>query len=175
MLTACNFHYIREDFSARHPSIFGVTPKDFEKQLKLLANSGDFIHPHHFISDIEHCLSDKSNYYLITFDDGLKEQFDYAMPILDSLNIPAVFFANSINREEGKVSTVHKIHLLRSVLSPAELAKMLNAGSAPILSDSEKQKAAEIYRYDDADSAAVKYLLNFKMDFTEQETLIKPI
>jgi len=175
MLTVANYHYIREDFSAPYPSIFGVTPDAFEAQLKKLRNAGDFIHPNELLSNPDACLSANDNYFLVTFDDGLCEQYELALPILDALDIPAVFFANSINRELGKVSTVHKIHLLRSKLSPAELGAQLTASDAPALLDEEKQKAIAVYRYDDANSAALKYLLNFKMDFNTQERVIKSI
>lgn len=43
MLIACNFHYIRESFETPFPSIFGVTPQQFEHQLDLLAHHGEFI------------------------------------------------------------------------------------------------------------------------------------
>lgn len=175
MLTVANYHYIREDFSAPYPSIFGVTPKAFESQLKKLRNTGDFIHPNNLLADIDMCLSTKENHYLVTFDDGLREQYDLALPILDSVGIPAVFFANSINRELGKVSTVHKIHLLRANLEPAKLGAQLKAFNTPELSAADSQRASEIYRYDEPSSAAVKYLLSFKMDFAAQERVIKSI
>ena len=174
MLTVSNYHYIREDFSTPYPSIFGVTPDAFEKQLRQLKNHGDFIHPSDLLNDIDSCLSNKANYFLVTFDDGLKEQCRYALPILDALNIPAVFFANSVNREMGKVSTVHKIHLLRSILSPQVFMEKLST-AALILSEAEKTKAQHIYRYDDKAAAELKFLLNFKMDFHTQERVIKSI
>ena len=31
MLTVCNYHYIRQDFSFKYPSIFGVTPDEFDR------------------------------------------------------------------------------------------------------------------------------------------------
>lgn len=175
MLTVSNYHYIREDFTTPFPSIFGVTPNAFEKQLKQLKNLGDFIHPKDLLSDVSGCLSDKANYYFVTFDDGLQEQYRYALPILDALDIPAVFFANSVNREMGKVSTVHKIHLLRSVLDPIVFSGKLTSAEAPILSDAEKIKAQQIYRYDEKTAAELKFLLNFKMDFHSQERIIKSI
>jgi peptidoglycan/xylan/chitin deacetylase (PgdA/CDA1 family) len=106
----------------------------------------------------------------------LQEQFKYALPILDELNIPAVFFANSINYEEQKVSTVHKIHLLRSIISPKEfLVILLSQNSAITISDTDYIKAQSIYIYDEKESAGLKYLLNFKLDFKAQEQLINTI
>ena len=81
MLTVRNYHYIRESFETLHPSIFGVTPADFKNQLLLSLNDGVFVKPNEIITNLEEVLKSKENYYLITFDDGLKEQFDLALPI----------------------------------------------------------------------------------------------
>jgi len=113
MLTVSNYHYIRGDFSTPYPSIFGMTPDNFSKQLLLLQNQGDFIEPNILVENSKEIIASKDNCFLITFDDGLKEQFDCALPILDELNIPAMFFINSINHIEKKVSLAHQIHLVR--------------------------------------------------------------
>lgn len=169
MLTVSNYHYIRSDFKTKYPSIFGLTPNEFRQQLLLLKNQGNFVHPNDLVSDLRTILESEDNNLLVTFDDGLKEQLDLALPILDELNIPAVFFVNSINSEEKKVTTVHKIHLLRSIISSSEfLDKFIDVPFSP----SEKQNAQSIYRYDDEKSAVLKYILNFKLDFREQEQIV---
>lgn len=172
MLTVSNYHYIRLDFKTKYPSIFGLTPNEFKQQLILLKNQGDFVHPNNVVSSLKTIVESKDNNLLVTFDDGLKEQFDLALPILDELNIPAVFFVNTINIEEKKVSTVHKIHLLRSIISSSEfLDKFINLPFSPL----QKKKAQEIYRYDDEKSAALKYILNFKLDYKEQEQIVNKL
>lgn len=175
MLTVSNYHYIREDFNTKYPSIFGVTPTGFKKQLLLLKNEGDFIKPNNVIGNINDVLASKENYLLITFDDGLKEQFDYALPILDELEIPAVFFANSSNFEDKKVSTVHKIHLLRSIIKPKDFLNSIENKDKIDFPESEKNKAHIIYRYDDRKSAELKYMLNFKLAFNKQELIINEL
>jgi peptidoglycan/xylan/chitin deacetylase (PgdA/CDA1 family) len=173
MLTVSNYHYIRPEYNAKYPSIFGVTPDEFKKQLLLLMNKGRFVNPIDLLRNSKQILDSSENFYLITFDDGLKEQFDYALPILDELGIPAVFFINSSNFSEKKVSTVHKIHLLRSVISPFEFVEKLFHFDSIELSDLESKRAKDIYQYDDEKSAVLKYVLNFKMTFKEQEDVIE--
>lgn len=172
MITVSNYHYIREDFSAPYPSIFGVAPVAFKKQLKLFQNQGDLITPTQFLSNYEELAASKDNFFFITFDDGLKEQFDLAVPILDELNMQAIFFANSINTEECRVSTVHKIHLLRSVVPSHKFLDYLKEQKIKMLTQEEIQKAKTNYRFDDAASAELKYLLNFKISFDVQELLV---
>jgi len=90
MLTISNYHYIREKYTTKYPSIFGVTPQQFHNQLQLLQSKGDFISAEDLLTNGDIILKSTENYFLITFDDGLKEQFDYALPILEELNVPAV-------------------------------------------------------------------------------------
>lgn len=175
MLSVCNFHYIRETFDSKYQSIFGITPNSFEKQLRALKNNGDFITPKEFIKSYHEILSSKDNLYLISFDDGLKEQIQLAFPILESLNLEAVFFANSINTELQKVSTVHKIHLLRSLISSEDLLKKINVSEQFKLSKIEFERAVATYRFDNKESAFLKYLLNFKLSYKEQETIISSL
>lgn len=176
MLTISNYHYIREDFSSPYPSIFGVTPNGFKQQLKLLKNQYESVTPSELLNHTDDILKSKDNYFFVTFDDGLKEQFELALPILDELSIPAVFFANSRNYEEKRMSTVHKIHLLRSKLAPSKLIQEITRFKQTIsLSETDAKHAQSVYIYDDKESAALKYLLNFKMDFKIQEELMATI
>jgi peptidoglycan/xylan/chitin deacetylase (PgdA/CDA1 family) len=175
MLTVSNYHYIRKSFHAKYPSIFGITPDEFRKQLLLLKNQGDFIEPSYLVDNLKKVLKSKYNYFLITFDDGLKEQFDCALPILDELNIPALFFINSINHIEKKVSIAHQIHLVRSVVSSDELIESLVNATNRKLSQLEIQQAHQFYRFDHPKSAELKYFLNVLLDYAIQEKFINSI
>lgn len=175
MLTVSNYHYIRENFTTPYPSIFGVTPDEFRKQLLLLKNQGDFITAKNLVCNIDEVLNSKDNHFLITFDDGLKEQFDCALPILDELNIPVIFFINSINHLEKKVSLAHQIHMVRSVVSSDELFESLVTTTNRKLSQLEMQQAHQFYRFDNPKSAELKYFLNVLLDRTTQEKFINGI
>ncbi|KAF2333112.1 polysaccharide deacetylase family protein [Flavobacterium daemonense] len=134
-----------------------------------------FIRPVDLLNDADEVLSPKENNLLVTFDDGLKEQFDFALPILDELNIQALFFVNSINFENKKVSTVHKTHLLRSIISSSELRMKLSEIDNFDFLEDEMQRARAIYIYDDEDNATLKYILNFKLNYKEQEFIIEDL
>lgn len=175
MLTVSNYHYIRKDFVTPYPSIFGVTPEVFRKQLLLLKNQGDFLEPKNLVNNRKEILESTENNFLITFDDGLKEQFDFALPILDELNIPAIFFINSINHIEKKVSLVHQIHLIRSIISSEEIYGNLIKETNRSLNQQEAQQAYQFYRFDNPKSAELKYFLNVILDFATQEKFINGI
>jgi peptidoglycan/xylan/chitin deacetylase (PgdA/CDA1 family) len=175
MLTVSNYHYIRETFDHKYPSIFGVTPSQFENQIRLLKQSGNFIKISDFLDHTEEVLSSKDNHYLITFDDGLKEQYEYAIPIMASEEVDGLFFINTINHEQKKVSTVHKIHLLRSVVHPKEMMLKILENYPFDYQQEEKESAYKTYRFDTKESAEIKYFLNFLMSYEEKEKLIKEL
>lgn len=175
MLTVSNYHYIRECFLTPYSSIFGVTPDNYRKQLLLLKNHGDFIHPNTLLENRKEVLASKDNYFLITFDDGLKEQFELALPILEKLKIPALFFINSINHIEKKVSLVHKVHLVRSVVSSEMLYENLENYTNRKLNQKEVFESHQFYRFDNQKSAELKYFLNVLLNFEAQEKFINAI
>jgi peptidoglycan/xylan/chitin deacetylase (PgdA/CDA1 family) len=172
VLTVSNYHYIREDYKTNYPSIFGVTPLQFKEQLLLLKNSGEFVSADDLISHTDSLINSTEKYILITFDDGLKEQYEFGLSILDSLNIPALFFANSINFEQKKVSTVHKIHLLRSIISSDDFLKSILKIDSSKIKSINTFRAKKIYIYDDEKSAVLKFILNFGLTYAEQEKII---
>ena len=167
MLLAVNYHYIRYSFETLYPAFFGITPELFKKQLEELSRHGNFVSGseiHEAVSGLK-ALPERS--IVITFDDGLKEQYEEALPILDDLGISAIFFVNTFNLQ-GKVSEVHKIHLLRSVISPKDFLRHVKDFVRQIddysLNLSEATLAGTThYLYDDAETAALKYLLNFML------------
>lgn len=173
MLIVSNYHYIREDFTAPHPSIFGLTPKQFRKQLEELAKYGSFISGEELIGLRKKQLD--RNYFLITFDDGLREQYELAKPILDEMGIPFLFFINTSNFQEKEVSLVHKIHLLRSRISSEDILEMLRKTDSVRLSPEEKSLAILHYNYDPESTAILKYLLNFKMSLKKQQEFVGPL
>lgn len=171
MLAVANFHYIRKQFKSKYPSIFGLTPDQFRKQLKELSKYGIFVSQQEIIEGIP----EAKKAILITFDDGLKEQFEVARPILQEMKIPFVCFVNTSNFTEGKVSLVHQIHLLRSLIAPAQLQKKIKEQAAIGLSEEEKNKALTHYNYDENEVAKLKYLLNFKINSSKLEKIITPL
>ena len=172
-LIVVNFHYIRENFTTPYPSIFGRTPSEFRNQLELLSTLGKFISQ----EDIkDYFLQGKqlpSKSFLITFDDGLKEQYELALPILTQMGIPAIFFINSLPLTKSEILTVHKTHIIRSQRSPKKLMNFFKQklkSENQIISEKRLSKGAAItYRYDNKENRELKYLLNFILSFKQQE------
>jgi len=176
MLVAVNYHYVRENYNYPYRAIFGHTPQSFKAQLEALSKHGEFVSQDMIVDHIENNKRLPGKSIVVTFDDGLKEQYNVARPILERMGIPAIYYINPINIERREVSTVHQIHFLRSFYSPVDLIESLNLDQGSItLQKKEKKQAERHYNYDESASAWLKYILNFKLDGNRQRKVINKL
>ncbi len=176
MLAAVNFHYIRENYDYPIRAIHGTNSALFRKQLELLSKEGVFVSSQEVYQAVIEKHPLPKNSILITFDDGLKEQFEVALPILMDMGIPAIFFVNPFNIIESKISSVHQIHLLRSFLPAAELLSKIDTYGINVkLNPSEEKLAQDHYNYDQVSDAILKYFLNFKLQLIHKDSLINQL
>jgi peptidoglycan/xylan/chitin deacetylase (PgdA/CDA1 family) len=172
MLSVVNYHYIRASFKEKYPSIFGMTTVQFKNQLLLLRKQGDFISINDLNANYREILSSRDTFYLITFDDGLKEQYANGYAILEELNLEGYFFLNALNFKDKRVSYIHKIHLLRANLKTEKILKLIKEKLSTSFTNYDKIRSKKIYRFDDALSAELKYILNFlPLDRNKEETI----
>lgn len=179
MLAAINYHYIRDSFNFKYPSIFGITPDKFKEQLKVLSKAGQFVTAENISKQISGNAKLPEKSIIITFDDGLKEQYLKALPILLKLKIPAIFFVNTYTLTTKKILPVHKIHILRSQINPellnTELKNYLNQCEYKLIHKEITKKAIEHYKYDSEEIASIKYILNFLLDDKDLDDFLNNI
>jgi len=72
---------------------FAVAPKDFAKQLELLA-ALRIVHPMNSAIDSLTCPGPAQPMLVLTFDDGTRDFLENAWPVLDSMALPAVVYVN---------------------------------------------------------------------------------
>ena len=165
MLLVINYHYIRSDCSFPYPGIHPISPEELEFQLSELAKHFEFIN----LSILEDLICESTcrpkPLCLITFDDGLREQYELAVPVLRKLNIPAVFFINTLPLREKRTLTVHKIHWLRATRPPDVFLKQFleilsNMGLKIDINTIDEKVSSQQYLYDDLETKKVKYLIN---------------
>jgi peptidoglycan/xylan/chitin deacetylase (PgdA/CDA1 family) len=166
MLIVVTYHYVRPRFAHGFAGIHGVTVSALQAQLQLLGTLGEFVTASQVREAVRGGSPLPRRALLVTFDDGLREQVDHALPVLDGLGIPAVFFVNTGPIANDAVSTVHKIHLLRAHLPPAEFAALVYAqarseGIEESLAD--PAQAASSYPWDAPEDAQLKHLLNHQL------------
>ncbi len=176
-LIVANYHYVRPCFDQPFPGIHGITRAALAQQLKLLGETGEFVS----LSQVHDAVADgcslPARALLVTFDDGLREQLDHALPVLDRLGIPAGFFVNTRSIADHTVTPVHQIHLLRAYTAPAELCALLQeegrrAGLEVRLE--QHPEATASYPWDPPESAQLKYFLNHVLTPEMRDALIGP-
>lgn len=84
------YHHINPFFKSNP---YNVTPKIFAEQMDWLeANNYNVITYDEFYHALTNGLPLPTNPVVITFDDGFRDQYEYALPILKSHNFTAMFF-----------------------------------------------------------------------------------
>jgi peptidoglycan/xylan/chitin deacetylase (PgdA/CDA1 family) len=75
-----------------NPAIVDASPEGFEEQVRFLAREFDVITP----DDLETVVArGRGRHVLLTFDDGYRDNFEVAFPILKSHGVPATFFVTT--------------------------------------------------------------------------------
>jgi peptidoglycan/xylan/chitin deacetylase (PgdA/CDA1 family) len=162
ILLAVTYHYFA---AARRPdarAVFPVTPDELSEQLTQLGRAFEFISRDDLVAAVAGERSLPEQACAITFDDGLRSQYELALPVLDALEIPGIFFVTAGPLVERRLLHVHRVHWLRERLDDEQLLdlaldEMARAGVD--LDGSDLDPAAQMYRYDHPAAARVKFLL----------------
>jgi peptidoglycan/xylan/chitin deacetylase (PgdA/CDA1 family) len=179
MLIVVNYHYVRPRFEHRFPGIHGVTVSALEAQLRLLGTIGEFVSASQIRDAVRGGTTLPARALLVTFDDGLREQVDYAFPLLEALGIPALFFVNTGPIADQVVAPVHKIHLLRAHTPPTKFCALVHAEARrqrlELSWDVEPSEAAASYPWDAPETAQLKFFLNHTLASDIRDALIAPL
>lgn len=158
---AVNYHYVSQAPSATPRAVFPIDPAALAEQIELITASFEPVSRDRLVDAV--CsgglLPDRA--CMFTFDDGLQQQYELALPVFERLGCPVVFFVPGRPLAEGRALNVHRIHRLREELGDDEVLALV----APHLEDGalasiDLSAAAGMYRYDTPEAAGVKYLLN---------------
>ena len=173
-LLSVTFHYVGMP-ETPCPGIHGLSATQFRKAIEQLRASWSIVS----LNDILDALDGKSTLpkksCLISLDDGLKCQFDVALPILDDMGVPGAFFVLGGPYIQKKAATVHQLHTIRAYHGDQTVIDTINR----ILTGDDNSKglhtvdqvtASQHYRYDSPESAKLKYYLNYHStpQFTKQ-------
>ena len=95
-LVILNYHRIRPDHAAEpcqfDDGVFGPTQSAFERQVKWLKLNFDVLSESELLGIVRGADGFRGRFAAITFDDGYRDNFDLALPVLTAHNTPAIFF-----------------------------------------------------------------------------------
>jgi peptidoglycan/xylan/chitin deacetylase (PgdA/CDA1 family) len=174
MLLAVSYHYIATERRSDARAIFPTATVDFAAQLDQLGRSFEFVARDDVLGAIEGGSALPRQACLVTFDDGLREQVELALPVLNARGIPAVFFVCGAPLAERRVLYAHKVHLLREAMNDEDLLnavedELLQVGAE--LSPLSTIDPSGMYPYDSREAASLKYLLNIVLGPSRPEPI----
>jgi peptidoglycan/xylan/chitin deacetylase (PgdA/CDA1 family) len=161
LLVSVNHHYIRDAAPPRgiHPISLNV----FQQRVAMLRAAFHIVTEQQLVDSFDvndAAEGDGKPRLLLTFDDGLAEQMSAAFA-LNRLGIAAVFFVPTAPLIDTQLLTVHKTHLLRSVVPDERLLEYLEKRFGERVARIDLAAAARQYIYDTPGAQHVKYILNF--------------
>lgn len=181
LFLAVNFHYIGDPKDFRQDVFHPVSQAALRSQLTELSRHFEFIGQDRLLSALRDGSPLPERCCLITFDDGLKCQYENALPILDAMAVPALFFVSTLPYADRRACTVHRIQQIRARLTSerlwgrmADLHDRMTGRPLPY-DESVKARVISQYRYDDESDARVKFLLNYSLEASLRDRLVEAI
>jgi len=118
-----NYHYVENPREDRK-GIWPCSVAEFERQIKWLSENYKIVSAGEVYEAAQKNADEKL--CAITFDDGLKDQYINAVPILKKYGVRAAFFIIS-SSFEWKIPGTHKLHIILSHLSAESLIDIFNS------------------------------------------------
>lgn len=167
-LLAVNFHYVDEENTYPHAGIHPVPVPRLRAQLEALGRAFEFVSQADLVAALDGRAALPERACLVTFDDGLACQYANAVPLLEAMGVPAVFFVCGMPLAERRVLSVHKVHWLRATTAPAAFEQALGEEygrrtGRPFRLDEFGVSTADLraaYPYDSDRDARVKLILS---------------
>jgi peptidoglycan/xylan/chitin deacetylase (PgdA/CDA1 family) len=132
---------IEKDFDPDDPSQAGLVTlaASFERQMKYIAKHYEVVSLETLIERLRDGSRGKHPLLAVTFDDGWKDNYDIAMPILKKHDLPATVFLTTGSIETGRLLWFHTVGLiLRDRLMDAKaMSDILARASLPAVTGRE--------------------------------------
>jgi peptidoglycan/xylan/chitin deacetylase (PgdA/CDA1 family) len=104
------YHYVHPKKNNNYFPALELT--EFKKQINYFQKIGRIIDNEEFINIINNKKFDSKPNFLLTFDDGYKDHYDYVYPYLKKRNITGNFYVPTSIWNKNKILDINKIHLI---------------------------------------------------------------
>ena len=176
-LLILTYHYVGAE-TGKGIGIHPVSSKNFVEQLETIGKRYKFISEGDLVEALANGGTFPNDSCMLTFDDGLKCQFDNAVPILAERGIPAVFFIPTLHLENRKVYMTHRVHLLleiadlRDLLANIEEQNYLISGQNLVLTKDDMEYIKNWYIYDNLEIGKIKFIINHRISVSIADKII---
>lgn len=178
-LLAVTYHYFG-DYKTEHPGINSLSAASFEQQIEQLGQYFEFISQDKLLNALREKTHLPERSCILTFDDGVRSQYEVALPVLQKMKVPAVFFVCGLPYAEKKALNIHKIHWLRSMFDPDTFLQKVIAKLDTVNIEFREDmisldKVSDKFFWDDMPTKKLKYLLNIVLPFPKCKQIIEMI
>jgi len=91
-LLVFNYHRVGDGSNSLFDrGIYSATQEEFDRQVRFLNTHFDVVN----VADLDHLMDHRGRAVMITFDDGYRDNYEFAFPVLRQHNVPATFFLTS--------------------------------------------------------------------------------
>lgn len=178
-LIVVNYHHVRPAPDPEFPHLHGLTLAQFRAQLDALGREFELISP----EELERAARGEgelpSRACLLTFDDGLRDHAETVLPELQRRGLRAAFFVCTQPYAERILLAVHRAHLLSGRFGYLALREEIISAAAglgaPPPDQAVHERAPLQYRYDDPETARVKYYVNFVLDPEQRAEVLRQV
>ncbi len=121
------YHYVRE-FREDLPNFRYLDFKSFKNQLNFFGEKYGFVKKDEWLNFVEKGELPKiKGKIILTFDDGLRDHYDFVFNELKSRGLWGIFYINSFPYRKREILDVHKVHLLCSLYDGKDLLDFLTS------------------------------------------------
>jgi peptidoglycan/xylan/chitin deacetylase (PgdA/CDA1 family) len=125
-LTIVGYHYVRPLIGSRYPAIKGREVAEFRSQLRYFGRHYHFVSIEDIVAAADQGTALPTRPLLLTFDDGYRDHYAHAFPILQEFGVRGAFYPPTVAVIEHRVLDVNKIHfVLASMSDPALLIEAI--------------------------------------------------
>ena len=178
MLLVINYHYIGPD-AHPFPGIHPVPASILKTQIETIGQYFEYVNEEDLLQALAGQRRLPERACLLTFDDGLRCQYELAGPVLEECGVSGIFFVSGRPIAERRPLEVHRIHWFRSQVPPEDfLGRLRSASRAFDLGERLESAGNRLhgkYFFDDEATAQAKLFLNAMVSPQEQARLLDHI
>lgn len=172
-MKAVMYHYVRKEDSM-YPSFNFLHIEDFKKQLDYFIENFNILHPDTIKESI--LTGKNTDGIILTFDDGLKDHYQFVMPELLKRGLSGLFYISTGIYKSNKILPVHRLHLLLGRFSSEIVYKeLMSLVTVEMLSHAHVEEFQTIpysLQNNDDYTILVKKIMNYLIDYRYREQVL---
>ena len=116
------YHYVRDVEGTPYAGIAACSTRAFEGQVEYLLRHHEPVDPADLVEAVRAGATLPENGFVLTFDDGTRDHWDNALPVLERHGLKGIFAPIGLPYLEGRIAFVQKNQLARAALGEDGLA-----------------------------------------------------